>query len=235
MESIRTTPIPFALLLALIPSNIGVYAQSLEGAAPEAFRIRTPVLFGDSAVVEGPSWTNRILSGLAGAAVGAGIGYFASQVASSDWEAGKGHSILHRPTWAAVGGAGGFALGFSIPIGGRKANPVMPFPFEEERFTISGDEVREAMVGNALEAVRLFHPEWLITRGQESFSGPDIDNVKAYMDNVPLGNVEALAGIAVGLVESIRFYDSRRATARWGMSHPQGVIQVITLGRSDPR
>ena len=126
-------------------------------------------------------------------------------------------------------------LGFSMPLGGKRSGPGAPFPFEDERLTITGEEIRKAMVVTAMEAVRFFHPEWLVTRGQETFEGSNGDDIKAYLDNIPLGNVEALEGIDVSLIEFIKFFDSRKATARWGMSHPHGAIQVVTLGRGSSR
>jgi hypothetical protein len=91
------------------------------------------------------------------------------------------------------------------------------------------------MVSTALEAVQFFHPEWLVLRGPVSFERSYNDDVKAYVDNVPLGNVDALAGIDISLIDRILFFDSRRATAKWGMSHPHGAIQVVTLGGGLPR
>lgn len=66
-----------------------------------------------------PSWPDRIFTALGGAALGAGLGYFASQVARGDWDNAPGPNGLNRPVWAAVGGSAGFALGLSFPFSGR--------------------------------------------------------------------------------------------------------------------
>ena len=231
----RKIILPISVALALIYGAGGLAAQGPERVASESFQIPAPVLPVGPVATEAPSLQNRILSGIAAAVLGAGIGYFASQVATGDWEKGAGQGGIHRPTWAAVGGAGGLVLGFSMPLGGKGSGPVTPFPFEDERLTITGEEVRKAMVVTAMEAVRFFHPEWLVIRGPETFESSNTDYVKAYLDNRPLGNVEALEGIETSLIESIRFFDSRKATARWGMSHPHGAIQVVTLGGGSSR
>ncbi len=231
----RNVLIPFTVALALIHGAGGLAAQGSQQAPAGFFEIRMPALPIDQVPAEAPTLRNRVLTGLAGAVLGAGIGYFASQVATGDWEKGAGRGGIHRPTWAAVGGAGGLALGFSLPLGGKAPRPGTPPPVESDRFTILGDEIRKVMVVSALDAVRFFHPEWLILRGPDYFVPTSDDDVKAYLDNIPLGDVEALAEIETSLIEYIRFFDSRQATARWGMSHPHGAIQVVTLGRQSPR
>jgi hypothetical protein len=215
------------VILSIPGSSMG---QAGGGGDDERPWIRPPALPIDTLSSPDPGWTNRILTGLAGAAIGAGLGYFASQVATGDWEIRDGRGGIHRPTWTAIGGAGGLLLGVSIPI--RWDNPMggSVARAREERFVISGDAVREALLTNALEAVRHFHPEWLVIRGQQTSADPVIDYIRAYMDNVPIGRVDALLGVEVPLIQEIRFLDSRRATQRWGMGHPYGAIQVVTLG-----
>jgi hypothetical protein len=231
----RISLIPSTVALALIFNAGGVAAQRLEQAGAGSFEIRMPVLPIDQVPIGPPTLRNRILTGLAAAVLGAGVGYFASQVATGSWEEGSGQGGVHRPTWAALGGAGGLVLGLSFPIGRGGPGQGTPFPQPGGRFSISGDDVRKAGVGNALEAVRFFHPEWLVLRGKESSFGPDMDHIRAYVDNVVIGDVGALVQVDIGLIEFIRFFDSRQATARWGMSHPQGAIQVVTLGRGSSR
>lgn len=182
----------------------------------------------DSAVSESPSLQGRILSGLAAAALGAGIGFFASQVATGDWDEQTGRHEIDRSAWAAVGGASGFLVGFSVPVWGRPPGAAGSLPFAEDRFVIDGAQIRDESLSNALEAVRFFHPEWLVLRGQEAIYDPAADAIRVYLDNAQLGGVENLAGINTVIIESIRFYDGRQAVARWGTGHAHGVIQVIS-------
>ena len=92
----RNSLIPCIVALASILGADGVAAQLPERAEAGSTEIRKPALLFDRAPTEPPSLRNRILTGLAGAVLGAGIGYFASQVATGDWERGEGRGGLHR-------------------------------------------------------------------------------------------------------------------------------------------
>jgi len=176
------------------------------------------------------SWKGRLISGVAAAGLGAGVGFFASQVVLGDWDEESGDEEIHRSTWAVVGGASGFELGFSLPIWGRAPGRADPLPSYGNRFLITGDEIRQASLANAFEAVSFFHPEWLVQRGREAFEGNEPDTIRVYLDNAQLGGVNDLAGINTLVIESIRFHDAQSATTRFGSGHNHGAIQVITLG-----
>jgi len=211
--------------LALVCS--GVAGQRIQQNEPPNPPSLTRALPLDTAFSEHPSLKNRIATAVAGAAIGAGLGFFASQVAQSDWDEDGGR--IHRSTWAAIGGAGGFVLGFSVPMGGYAPGGGSLLPGGSQD-VISREQILEASVSTALEAIRLFHPEWLILRGQESFNDPDSDTIRVYIDNVHVGSIEALREMSTVTVESIRFWSAQRATARWGSGHTHGAIQVVTMG-----
>ena len=194
-----------------------------------------------------PTWKNRVLTGLGAGLVGAGIGFFASQVSDSDWDEALGDYTADRSPWALVGGSVGFAFGFSFPLGGlpegqtslapRRSREVITLeeieealsrPIGEERENITAAELRRAVVNNAKELVDLLRPEWLVQRGVATFGDPDAETIRVYMDNQELGGIESLELVQVVLIESIQYFDVARATARWGAGHTQGVIQVIT-------
>jgi hypothetical protein len=183
-----------------------------------------------------PGWGNRILTALGGALIGMGVGYFASQVALSDWSEGSGKHKIRRPLWAGVGGGLGFALGFSFPLSGGGGPPGVGGVggVGNDRSFITADQIREISATDALEAVQALRPEWLIQRGQEDFYDPEGDNIRVYLDEIDIGGIEALAGLTSLTIASIRFIDAAHATARWGAGHTQGVIQVIQLGRRSP-
>lgn len=174
------------------------------------------------------SLKRRLLSGLAAGVLGAGLGFFASQLSTGDWDEDGRNGEIDRSTWAAVGGAGGFIVGFSIPLWGRAPGRTGPLPFDEDRYVISGEDIRRESLSNALEAVNFFHPEWLVLRGQEAIYNPEADNLRVYLDNALLGGVANLAAISPLMIESIRFFDARQATNRWGTGHTHGAIQVIS-------
>jgi len=225
----RKTLSLFTVLLALAMNSYDLTAQASRPSEATPILFPTSLFPVDSASSDTPSWRGRIASALAAAALGAGLGYFASQIASSDWEEGGGQEKIRRSTWAAVGGASGFALGFTIPVLGQASGSGSSLPSGGDRFVITGEEIRKASVTNALEAVRIFHPEWLVRRGQEAFAGAESDNIRVYFDNMQIGGIEALEGVNALTIESIRFWDAQRATARWGTGHTHGAIQIITL------
>ncbi len=226
----RNTLIFITILMALNCHPGTLFAQRLETTEAGPFKIRTPVLPMDDPPSGDPSLKNRFLTGLAGAALGAGIGYFASQVATGSWDEGQGKSIVHRPTWAAIGGASGFVLGFSLPITGRAPGSTMSLP-GSDRFIITGEQIRGASVANAMEAVRFFHPEWLQQQRPDSFEDFRIfttGDIPVYLDNARLGGIDDLAEISAIVIKSIRFFNTQEATVRWGTGHRFGAIQVLT-------
>ena len=89
---------------------------------------------------------------------------------------------------------------------------------------ITADEIREARVVNALQAVQSLRPQWLRTRGSTSPGGA---TVEVYRNETNVGMAQ-LRNIAANSIVEIRYYGSVEATQRWGMGHENGAIQVIT-------
>jgi hypothetical protein len=209
----------------------GVGAQEPAPTRVESSPVFFHPLLLDTAAFEQPSWKSRIVTGLAGAALGAGIGFFASQVAQGDWDEEGRRQPVNRSTWAAVGGASGLLLGFSVPIGGQ-ARPGAGGSFPgSDRFIITDEQIREASVSNALEAVTFFHPEWL--RQQRPDSAEDFriftaGEIPVYLGNARLEGIHDMAGISAIVVRSIRFLNTQQATVRWGTGHRFGAIQILT-------
>lgn len=176
------------------------------------------------------SWHGRLLTSLGGAAVGAGLGFFASQVVSGDWDDPK----FDRSTWVLAGGTVGLVLGVSLPLPTRGGQGVAtPIP-DARRVIIGSDEIHDSRVRNALEAVQLLRPHWLVARGQHTFQTSGSTGIQAYVDGVRIGRVSALADILTETISSIRFYDAAAATLRWGAGHLDGAIQVVTVEHRKP-
>ena len=216
--------------LSLTPGPQSVRAQELATAQPDS----APILFhpfpADTTAFEESSFRNRIFTGLAAAALGAGIGFFASQLAQGDWDEEGSRSPVNRSAWAAVGGAGGLVLGFSLPIAGQAPGATRSFP-GGDRFIITGEQIREASLANAMEAVRFFHPEWLQQQRPDSFEEFRVftaSEIPVYLDNARLEGINDLAGINALVIKSIQFLNTQQATVRWGTGHRFGAIQVLT-------
>ena len=88
---------------------------------------------------------------------------------------------------------------------------------------ISAEQIT-AIAGTAYDVVRTYHPNWLRTRGPDSFTRPG--QVQVYFDGIRMGGVENLRGIATNGISYIRWYDGIAAAAMWGLDHGNGVIWV---------
>jgi hypothetical protein len=84
----------------------------------------------------------------------------------------------------------------------------------------------------AYEAVEALRSQWLQSIRLESFGTPP--RVWVYQDNVRLGDVESLRGVAVNTILSIRRFSPNEATARWGVGHSAGAIYLETMTTSSP-
>jgi hypothetical protein len=178
----------------------------------------------------GTPWYHRVLSAMGGAAIGAGVGFFASQVVHGDWDDRPGASTVARPVWAAVGGSLGFAFGLSFPVGGRgvKAEPTAGLP--GGRKALNASELTRTGVNNAYEAIRLRRPEWLIERGTHIIGESPNETIEVYVDDVRLGGIDTLREVDANTIHSMHFFDAGAATLRWGSGHSHGVILVIVEG-----
>ena len=101
-----------------------------------------------------------------------------------------------------------------------------------DRNLITQEQLRAQPYQSAYEAVESLRSNWFNTKGSDSFRNPT--EVRVYLDNVSLGNVQTLRTIAVNSVSYIRYYDGLAATSRWGLNHGAGVIFVSTRPATEP-
>ena len=91
---------------------------------------------------------------------------------------------------------------------------------------ITSEQILKHRFTNAYEAVEALHSNWLVNKSADSFNAPS--QIRVYVDNTFYGAVESLRSINPNNIRSIRHYDGVAATARWGIDHGAGVIQVVT-------
>ena len=196
-----------------------------------------------------PSITRRIATGIGGALLGAGLGFFASQVIQGDWQDTGSPDPINRTLWAAVGGSVGFTAGVRFPLGGRGTLGRPGLPRGRDHLGI--DELQGLGINNAYEAVEALRPEWLIIRGNRSLAASvdpvrvegsgagvtstgstpfisETETIQVYVDGVNMGGVGSLSTVNVLIIKDLYFLDAARATARFGRSNPHGAILVIT-------
>jgi hypothetical protein len=137
-------------------------------------------------------------------------------------------AFLRRTVVAAVLAAGTVALG---ACAGHKAEPAagQPRANSSSRNVITQEQMVAQHFKNAYEAVQALHPNWLTTRGTDSFRSPS--QVWVYLDDAKLGGVDQLTTIAPSTVGTIRHFNGVDASARWGLDHGAGVIQVVSRVR----
>ncbi len=225
-----------SLLLAMDPGGIG--AQPLRrpvGGAVGGPFAAWPGVPADSVHTSFPLGA-RLLTATGAAVIGAGLGFFASQLARGDWQDGPGGRKIDRPLWAAIGGGVGFAIGFRFPLG-RMGVPAERSALPSGRDRLGADEIQSAKVVTGYEAVQLLRPEWLVLRGQQTLRPPpDGDfsdggpQLRVYVDSNLLGGIDALRTIHAQDIGAVYFLDAGEATLRWGAGHPQGAILVILAG-----
>lgn len=95
---------------------------------------------------------------------------------------------------------------------------------------ISHEEVLASTASNALEFIQAARPGWLRKGGSVSFSMDG--EVLVYLDDHRLGGIGTLHSIQLSGIRTIRFLDAVTATARFGLSHPHGAIQVQSRTRA---
>jgi hypothetical protein len=225
-------------LRILVPTLLlgvgGLDAADLCAQATQELQIASlPSSFSSSprTTVQGSSsFGSRVVTAVAGATIGAGVGFFASQVFKGDWEEEPGRQ-MDRPVWAAVGGSLGFAMGFSFPLRGAAGIP-QPAPGERGtgRSLITAEDIHGKGLKSAHDAVKILRPEWLIPRGIHTFNERPRDNIQIYLDGIHLGAERALYDVAADNIQSIHFLDAAKASYRWGAGHSHGAILVVSAG-----
>jgi hypothetical protein len=79
---------------------------------------------------------------------------------------------------------------------------------------------------NLYDAIQKLRPDWLTSRGPVSATDPTPAVASVYMNGTMLGKIEYLREMRLLDVTEVRYWDAGRASARFGMGHPRGVIEL---------
>lgn len=263
----RTLPATFVVGVAvLLPSQVAraqwaspvASASRLERApvtaatverATAISHVAAPARAPESSVAaKGGYFSLRRLGTIAGStALGAGLGYFSSQIRMSDWDSRaqqeEGHALRRR--YSVRGAIAGATLGFVVPVGRAPRNaPGTPISRLGAASLLRQEEIAHTVAANAFEAVQSLRPRWLVKQqvlsiadavGDAGGAAEDRDasgdvSILVYLNAAKMGTIETLRDIPIANVQYIRFYTGSEATYKWGWGHAQGVIQVSTLG-----
>lgn len=92
--------------------------------------------------------------------------------------------------------------------------------------TITHEQLLEVSASDVYEAVQRLQPSWLTSRGPRSLTDDTPSVASVYMSGSHVGDVEFLRTLQPDEVEELRYYEAGEASARFGMGHPRGVIEV---------
>jgi hypothetical protein len=96
----------------------------------------------------------------------------------------------------------------------------------ESRSLLTQAQLATTSTSNLYEAIEKLRPDWLTSRGPTSVTNAEPTVPSVYMNGTMLGKVEYLRGMQVLDVTEVRYWDAGQASARFGMGHPRGVIEL---------
>jgi hypothetical protein len=77
------------------------------------------------------------------------------------------------------------------------------------------------------DAIAKLRPEWLSSRGPTSVKDATPTSVDVYMNGTLLGKADYLRDVRLLDVSEVRYWNAGQASARFGIGHPRGVIEII--------
>ncbi len=129
---------------------------------------------------------------------------------------------------ACGGGAASGATPAPTPTPTAAASPRVP---RGSSNLITSAEIEAAAqdIQNAYELVERLRPMMMRPRNLSagSVGAGTTFGVVAYVEEVRLGDLEALGTVMRATVREIRYIGATDATTRWGTGHSNGVIQVV--------
>jgi hypothetical protein len=92
---------------------------------------------------------------------------------------------------------------------------------------LTREDLAKTNSDNLYDAIAKLRPEWLTSRGPTSISDMTPTSVDVYMNGNFLGGADYLRQARSLDVSEVRYWDAGQASARFGMGHPRGVIELI--------
>jgi len=237
---------------ATVPGAFGPVAAPLSAQIALAVPARPGPSTVPAAAAAHFSLVRYVLGAVGGAAVGAWVGFMASQITWSDWREGSGrgaYRVRFSLAGAALGAVAGLRLGGGGPPSGEPTG-LRPAPGQEP---ITADDIRATRARRLSDVIRQLRPQWLTVRGVDVLPPDSLrrspgDSLRAslgtspyigddtrgapgprvYLDDVLLGGLEDLDQIEPSTIAFIEYVDPRHAMMRWGVGNNDGAIRVLT-------
>jgi hypothetical protein len=105
---------------------------------------------------------------------------------------------------------------------------VAPDELRSASDVITEQDIARIHANTAYDAVTRIHANFLARRGETSFLGTSSPDPNVYLDDVFLGSLGQLRGIAASDVATIRLYRAGQAMIKFGAGNMGGVIEVYT-------
>ncbi len=93
---------------------------------------------------------------------------------------------------------------------------------------LTQQEIADANVSTAYEAIQKLRPMFLKTRGRTTINGQANDYAIVFVDGQRFGDLTSLNGIVASSVLEARFLPGTDAVSRYGMQYGGGVIEIKT-------
>jgi len=120
-------------------------------------------------------------------------------------------ALLVASTWLVVGCAGAATQTQTAPGNGTR---------------LTQTELAKANADNLYDAILKLRSEWLSSRGATSVTDATPTGVDVYMNGTFLGKADYLRQLRVQDVASVTYWNAGQASARFGMGHPRGVLEL---------
>jgi hypothetical protein len=95
-----------------------------------------------------------------------------------------------------------------------------------ERDVLTREQLAATNSDNLYDAIDKLRPDWLTSRGPVSATDPTPTQPSVFMNGQMLGRLDALRELRLLDVTQVRYWSAGQASARFGMGHPRGVIEV---------
>ena len=96
---------------------------------------------------------------------------------------------------------------------------------------ITRQELDASVARNAYDAIQNLRPNYLRSRGTQTFDPTVSTQAAVYLDSQRYGDITALKSMTLDAIEEIRYLSPSDATSRYGTNHTAGVIEVTTRKR----
>lgn len=96
----------------------------------------------------------------------------------------------------------------------------------EARNLLTQEQLNATNTTNLYEAIEKLRPDWLTSRGPTSVTNAAPAVPSVYMNGTMLGRADYLREMRVLDVTEVRYWEAGPASARFGMGHPRGVIEL---------